>query len=169
MSGEHRHHPELVDDPSNGGGIELVVGEAVERGGDAALLGSRAADAVMAAPTLVVHVLGGVGKHRQPPERSDEVELVVDRPGRKGIERIEWAPAVPAGGDGPTAHVLDQREHLVAGLIADDVAEQATEQTDVVAERGVLVGPWFRGGLGVGRHGTRRYDRSVAQRRAATR
>ena len=97
-----------------------------------------------ATASFEVHVLGGVGEQRQPPERADQVELVLDRPaGQRGRKGVEWAATAAAGVDGAAAHVLDEVEDLGAGLLADDVTEQAAEQADVAAERLVLarVGP----------------------------
>ena len=95
--------------------------------------------AVEPASTFVVDVLGGVGQQRQPAERPDQVELVVDRPVRERVgQRVERTPPATAGVDGPAAHRLDEIEDLVTSLIADDVAEDPPEQMDVGAERRVL-------------------------------
>ena len=94
---------------------------------------------VEASPPLVMDVLGGVGEERQPAERPDQVQLFADRTlrQRRG-ERVERTAPVTAGIDGAPPHRLDEIEHLVPGLIPDDVAEDAPEQPDVGAEGLVL-------------------------------
>ena len=130
--------------PSSPAALEMV-----ERGTEAAELGVRAVLAVEAASTFVVDVFGGVGEQRQPAERPDQVELVVDRPVRERVgQRVERTAPATAGVDGPAAHRLDEVEDLVTSLIADDVAEDPPEQMDVGAERGVLARVGF-GGLAI--------------------
>jgi len=70
------------------------------------------------------------------------MQLLGDRsPGKGPLEGVERAATIAPGGDGTLADVLDQREHLVAGLLAHDVTEETPEQADVVAE-GVVLGRW---------------------------
>jgi hypothetical protein len=100
---------------------------------------------------FVMDVLRRVGEHGEPPERPDQVELLGDRPGREGAAKAgERAAAVTSRIDGASADVLDQVEHVVAGLGAQDVAKEATEQPDVVAER-VILGARASGTVVVGR------------------
>ena len=92
-----------------------------------------------AATALVVDVLGGVGEQRQPAERPDQMQLLVDRPVGEGVgQRVEGTASVAPGVDGAATHCLDEVENLVSGLFADDVAEDPAEQPDVGAEGGVL-------------------------------
>jgi hypothetical protein len=71
------------------------------------------------------------------------------------LEGVERAPSVPPRRDGPLTDVLDQLEHLVAGLRAHDVAQHPAEEPDVVAECCVLGFPEFlMCRAGVGRHGS---------------
>ena len=130
----------------DGGAVEPGAGEVVERRREAAELGARAVLAVEAAAPFVVDVLGRVGQQRQPAERPDQVELVVDRPVRERVgQRVERAAPVAPGVDGAAADRLDELEDLVAGLVAHDVAEHPPEQADVLAERGVLARGGFVG------------------------
>ena len=87
----------------------------------------------------MVDVLGGVGEERQPAERPDQVQLLVDRPlGSASASESSGLRPSAAGVDGVPPHRLDEVEHLVTGLVADDVAEDAPEQPDVGAEGLVL-------------------------------
>ncbi len=139
MGGDHRGDDELVDQPAHRVAVEAGALEVVEGGDEAAELRSRAVFVVEAAAPLVMDVLGGVGEERQPAERPDQVQLLVDRPlrQRRG-QRVERAAPVTAGIDGAPPHGFDEVEHLVTGLVADDVAEDAPEQPDVGAEGLVL-------------------------------
>ena len=96
-----------------------------------------------AAAALAVEVLGGVGEQRQPPERPDQVELVVDVGVCEELgERGDRVVARPSALHGGPADVLDEVEHVVAGLLAQHVADEPAEQSDVVAGIGVQVGRW---------------------------
>jgi hypothetical protein len=77
---------------------------------------------------------------RDPGEGTDHVQLIVDVGGRQfGGQLGEGRSAVAALGNGDAAHPLDEVEHVGTGLLAHDVAQQATDQTDVVTDRGVFV------------------------------
>ncbi len=76
------------------------------------------------------------------------MELVVDRlAGQGGRQPVERAAPVASGVDGAPADVLDELEHGIAGLLANDLAEHPTEQADVVAEGGILARSVGRGGV----------------------
>ena len=126
---------------------------------------------MVAAAALVVDVLGRVGEQGQEAEGADQVELVVDRAvGERRPQLVERAAAVTPGVDGPPADLLDELEHLVAGLVADDLAEDAAEQPDVGAEGGVLAGLGARlDRCGVDRPGHHRDGRYARPRRRARR
>ena len=66
------------------------------------------------------------------------MQLFADRPIGQRRQLGQRAPPVSASIDGPPPDPLDELEHLVAGLVADDVAEDAPESADVGAECFVL-------------------------------
>ena len=80
VGGDDRHDEQVGDEGADAVGIDARGDEVVERRLDAADLRARPVGAVEAPAPLVVHVLGRVGEQRQPAERPDEVQLVVDRP-----------------------------------------------------------------------------------------
>ena len=83
-----------------------------------------------------VQILGGVRQVMEVAERAHDVG------GVRGAEPAERPLQVLQAGrvvihpvaDGRAADALDQVEHLGAGLLADRVAEQATEETDVLPQ-----------------------------------
>ena len=139
MRRDHRCDDEIADQSLDGGAIEPGPFEMVEGGGQAAQLRLRSTLPVEAATALVVDVLGGVGEQRQPAERPDQMQLLVDRSVGEGVgQRVEGAASAAPGVDGAPAHGFDEFEDLVSGLFADDVAEDPAEQPDVGAQGGIL-------------------------------
>ena len=107
----------------------------------------------MTPTTRVMHVLGDVREEREPAECAyhvdgdfgpDAVELLV--------ERDKVVEAGPAMRDRVSSESLDEVEHPWAGLLGDDLSQQATQQPDVSIERIVGAGRPFIGRLGHGAH-----------------
>ena len=141
MGCDHRHDEQVVDQPLDRHGVDPTGGQVVHRRRQAAELRPRAVHPVVAAAAFVVDVLGGVRQGGQPAEGPDQVQLVVDRsPGELVVQRAERAPTVAPGADGALADSLDELEHVVAGLVPHDLAEQPAEEADVRADRRVLAG-----------------------------
>jgi hypothetical protein len=139
VGGDHRDDEQVADEGRDPGLVDAGGEQVVEGRRDAADLGMGAVGAVEAAPPLVVHVFGRVGEQREPAEGPDEMQLIGDRAvGERHGEPAERAASVAAGVDRPLAHALDERVHLLAGLLADDLPEHPPEQPDVLAEGGVL-------------------------------
>ena len=96
---------------------------------------------VHAAPAQVVPVLGDVGEVREVAEGADHADRVVAAQAHQ--QPVEGAAgalvALQAVGDGELADALDQLVGGLALLLADDVAEDAAEQADVVDQRLVLL------------------------------
>ena len=152
MGREHRDHTKVADQAGELGWRRAGGGEPIERRGDGADVGTRPTRAVVPSPALVVHIFGGVREDGQPAERPDQVELIGDRAsGERDRQGVQRAPPVTPRGDGPAPYVLDQLEHLVAGLLAHDVTQESPEEPDVVTECRVLGVPRF--GAPHGLHG----------------
>ncbi len=88
------------------------------------------------------------------------MELFLDRDALDQLGQfLDGVLAGPASAHGRLANLLDQIEHVDAGLLAKDVADESPEQPDVVA------GVRGRGRLGGGPFGLDRFvHRSVAPR-----
>ncbi len=79
------------------------------------------------------------------------MQLVLDGGRKQYVGQLgDGRPAVAALGDGNLARPFDQLEDLGAGVLPDDVAEEPSEQPDVVAHRGVLLRGWHRYRVGEG-------------------
>ena len=93
------------------------------------------------APAQVVPVLGDVGQVREVAEGADHADGVLAAQARE--QPVEVAPgalvALQPVGDRELADPLDELVRCVAFLLADHVAEDAPEQTDVVDQRLVLL------------------------------
>ncbi len=108
----------------------------VERGGEAAGLGSTADAEVMPAAPLDMEILGRVREQRQPIEGSDHVDHLFDRlRAEYRFEIVNGTGAAATPGDCDLADRLDEVEGGVTRLVSYDVSEEAAEQADVVAER----------------------------------
>src|SRR3954454_2682665 len=100
--------------------------------------------------TDVMLILGYIGEVREAAESADDLgRLIVG----EGIEdRLELPPrrgvVVAMKADGCLANALDDGEDLLALLLADDVAEDAAEKANVLAERFVLLPIQARSDLG---------------------
>ncbi len=132
MGRDHRADTQIAD--HRGDQLEGHVGrgEAIEAGREAPRARRAPGHPVMATASFEVHVLGGVGEQRQPVERTDHVQLLIDRPAvEQESQGVDVAGAGTTGVDGDAADRLDQVERVVTGLASDDVAQQATEQPDV--------------------------------------
>ncbi len=142
-AGEEAGELRLVD--AEGVGARDGEGEAARTGlGAGQRMRARAADAML--------VLGDIGEVREIAERPHhEIGLFA----REGVEDfVEFAPGIrilfPMLADRQQANALDEIEDRIAFLIADDIAQQAAEQADVLEQGSVLV-VCPRGGLGWGR------------------
>jgi hypothetical protein len=93
-------------------------------------------DTVMAAPTFEVDVLGGVGQEGQPVEGADDMQLVADLTfTQHRLQLVDVDRPGAPGADRGASNALDEVEHRRTGLAVDDIAEEASEQSDVGAER----------------------------------
>ena len=89
----------------------------------------------------MVLVLGDVGEVREVAEGADDADRLPDRQGgddclQRLARRIIGIAVEPERG---LADLLDEIEGLAAVLSANRLAQDAAQQTDVVAERRVLV------------------------------
>ena len=92
-------------------------------------------------PTFEVDVLGGVREQRQPVERPQDENLFVERVLRKGGANVLDAAATgPAGVHRDLADSLDEFIDGPSVRLLDRVAQQATEQADVVTDGVAAVG-----------------------------
>ena len=136
VSGDHGADAEILHDRPDQRGGHLGGGEAVEAGGEAAGTGRAAGDPVVASTPFEMYVLGGVGQQRQPVERPDHVQLLVDRATvEQFAQLLDVAGPRSSRLHGHTAHRLDEIERLVARLASHDVAQQPPQQPDVRTER----------------------------------
>ena len=95
---------------------------------------SRAADVML--------VLGDIGEMREIAEGADDLDVLI---AREAVQyRLELAPRgfilLAMKTDLGPANLLDDCKDRWALLGADGVAENAAEQTDIVAQRQILVG-----------------------------
>ena len=102
---------------------------------------SLAAGVVNGAAAQVIAVFRDVGEVREVAERADHAHrAVAAQPREHSVEVAAGAlVALQPVRDRELADLLDARERRLAFLLAQDVAEDAAEQPDVVDERLVLL------------------------------
>jgi hypothetical protein len=133
MSGDHRADLEPT------GGVEESVaghprrGDVLESRPETAVGCRGAIHASCPLHPLDVTVLGGVGQQRQPVEGPHDQQLLRQRLSTQDLaHRIDVARAAASSVNGETPDLLDEFERLVTLGGADRVAEQPTEEPDVV-------------------------------------
>ena len=124
--------------PRDDVGRQVGLVQQLERGGEAALLRWRALAAVEPAAPLVVDVLGQVGQQREVAEGADDVVGRPDVEPGQPLRELRTVHLGPADLEGLDAGRLDHVEDVGAGLLADHLAQDAPQQPDVVAQRGVV-------------------------------
>src|SRR6516165_2955385 len=142
MGGEYRANDgtrEKVLQPGTG---NLRITRASKRVGHGAFAWSGRGQRVGSCPADVMLVFGDVGELRKVVESADDLDVLTMR---EAIQcRFELVPrgfiffAVEA--DRGPADVLNDREDRLAFLAAHRIAKNAAEQTDIVAQRQILVG-----------------------------
>ncbi len=145
MRGQHGAHQRIGKERAEHRAVDARFAQAKESVCDAARLRRRSGESVRAPPAILVDVLGEVGEMRKIAERAHDIERLRDRQivEHRGelvldVRRVVLARAAQA--DRGLADRLDPRESLLAGLMAQHVAEKAAEQARVFLERQVLVG-----------------------------
>ena len=98
-----------------------------------------------AATTILMHVLGDVRQMREVTERSDDIEHALDRQRMQlRVERAHVDFAIDRLGasiaDRGLPSRFDDVEHIGAARRGDDLAQHATQQSRVFAQRRFLVG-----------------------------
>src|SRR5215471_4707750 len=142
MGGEYRANDgtrEKVLQPGTG---NVRITSASKRVGHGAFARSRSGQRVGSCPADVMLVFGDVGELRKVAESADDLDVLTMREAIQG--RLELVPrgfiffAVEA--DRGPADALNDREDRLAFLVAHRIAKNAAEQTNVVAQRQILVG-----------------------------
>ena len=137
MRGEHGADEQVAQERRDRvgvqtGGVEALDGEA-QRPGTLGCAG--------AAPlALLMDVLRDVGQEREQRRGADHAERVVVGEAVEMRGQLRRLRARPTRVDGELARAFDQLEGARSGLLADDVAEDAAEEADVVAKRRILFG-----------------------------
>ncbi len=103
--------------------------------------GTRGGEGVRAAAADVMLILGDIGEVREKAEGADQLQRLI---ARQGVERAlqllaRGAVLVAAETNRTPADTLDRLERGVALLLAHRVAEDATEETNVLAQRQILL------------------------------
>ena len=141
MRRQHRADESGVEEFAQGFGRDAGFARALEGVGQRTRPRRRALHDVGAVAADVVLVLGDIGQMREIAERAHDRErlVVVEAVERRG----EFAPraglVVAVEADRGLPDALDEIEGLGALLLAHGVAENASEQADVVAQRRVLL------------------------------
>ena len=152
VGGDHRHDEQVVDRAAGSPSASTPAGgQVVERRRQAADLRPRAVRRGGSGGGA----RGGRPRRCWPAAASQPNARIrcswssIERPASVVVQRAERAATVAPGVDGALADALDELEHVVAGLVPHDLAEQPAEQADVLADRGVLAGIGLRAGPGV--------------------
>ena len=135
MGRDDRAHLESADHLGEEGLVDAVLAEPLDRGGKTARSSGVAHRPMVPSPTLDVDVLRGVGEQRQPVERAQDGQLLVDGPLAEGLAEVghgagRRAPPL----DGDPSDAFDQLQRVVTIGGADGIAEQPPEEADVVAQ-----------------------------------
>ncbi len=137
MRREHRTHQAVRQDGRDGvgvqsGGVQPLDGEP-NRAGAVRAVGATT-------PAALVNVLGDVGEEREERRGADHDQRVgVGQPVEMGGE-LRRPGACAAGVDRPQTRALHQLQDPRARLLADHLTQDAAEQSNVVAEGGVVSG-----------------------------
>jgi len=139
VRGQHRRDVGVRQRLHDLGGADVGLREALEGHRERAFL-QVALALVVVAPAHVVAVFGDVREVREVAERANHAHCLIARQVlQQAVERAAGLRvALQAVGDRELADALDQVERNLAFLLADHVAEDATEQPDVVDQRLVL-------------------------------
>ncbi len=111
-------------------GIEFRVG-----GREGAVLRRFACPDVDRPPAFTVDVLGDVRKQREVTEGTNDRDRVGGVDGREELGQLGPVDLRPADPERLDTGSFDQVEDVLAGLLADDVAEDPAEEADVVTQR----------------------------------
>jgi hypothetical protein len=137
---EHRRDEGLVQHGGDVAGAVVGRVQALERHRQRSVL-QVAFALVVRAPAHVLAILGDVGQVREIAEGADHAHRLVG--GQVLQQPVQHPPGagvlVDAVGHRQLAHALDQLEGGQPFLFPDDLAEQASEQADVLDQRAFLV------------------------------
>ena len=135
MRGDDRGDQRTVERLGHLLGVEVGVVELEVRRGQGAVLRRFPGSLVDGAAAFAVDVLGDVGQQREMGERADHRDRVA---GIDAVEQSRELRTVDLGAAHPERldpRLLDESERLVAVLLAHGVAEDRTEQPDVLPHR----------------------------------
>ncbi len=137
VGGQHRADLRALQRGADLVGAEPGRGQVLEAARERAR-GGLPGDLLRGQAARLVAVLGDVGEVAEVRERADHADRLVDR---QALEQaVEVAPGarvvLVAVGHREPAHALDELVGRIALLLADDLAEDAPEQPDVVEQRG---------------------------------
>ena len=141
VRGQHRRDVGPRERAGDVVGADVGLGQALEGHRERPLLQMPLALVHLAAAHMVA-ILGDVGQVREVAEGADHADGLLDRQVlEQAVERLAGAGILlQAVGDRELADLLDQLVGGLAFLFADDVAEDAPEQADVLDQRSVLLG-----------------------------
>ena len=141
VGGQHGRDAGLAEHGGDVGGAHVGRAEPLERHRQRALV-HVALLLVVFAPAHMVAVFGNIGQVREIAECADHADgLVAAQVLQQPVQRAAGlCVLLQAKRHRQLAHALDQLERGLALLFADHVAQDATEQTDVVDQRAVLFG-----------------------------
>src|ERR1700722_958621 len=142
MGGKDRAHQRMIEEVGKPGGLDAHFARALERIIERAGAWRGAGDRMSAVAADVMLIFGDVGEMGEIAVGARDRERLVSV---EAVERrLELAPRAdlvvamePYRG---LADLLDQLENLFALLLPNGVTEDSTEQADVVAQWGVLLG-----------------------------
>ena len=142
MGGEHRAHQRVIEELGERFRLDAHLAGALKRIRERTGAGRGAGDRMGAVATDVMLIFGDVGEMREIAVGARDRERLVSV---EAVERrLELAPraylVVAMEANRGLPDLLDQFENLFTLLLAHGVAEDSPEQTDVLAQRNVLLG-----------------------------
>ena len=162
MGGQDRAYQRAIEEVGKRARLDAHLARALKGVSERARTRRRARDRMGPVAADVMLIFGDVGEMREIAIGANDRERLVSV---EAVERrLELAPranlVVAMEANRGLADLLDQLENLFALLLAHGVAENTAEQTNVVAQRNVLLAPQSEGSaLDFGGHGHRRIRR----------
>ncbi len=145
VRGDHRAHLQRLHGGDQLVGADAGVADPIQYGVETPGLWGSVVPTVVPPATFEVDVLRGVREQRQPVQGTQHEELPVERMlGQRGPDVVDVAAFAPSGVDRDLTNLFDQLEDCGPVGLLDRVAQEASEQTDVVVDRLIV----FVGGDG---------------------